>query len=310
MRARFIVPLTGVAVLAAVLTVAPRAQPVSGPERFTVPSDGHPMAVWARRPEAPKGSILLVHGRTWSSRPDFDLQVPGMQRSVMMALASRGYAAYAIDLRGYGETPRDSTGWLTPRRAAADLINVLAWVATQYPSLPRPVLVGWSRGAAAAMMAAQSAPARVSALVMFGFVFDPDLQFLDTQISEPPAKLKNTAAAATSDFISPDVTPQAVIDAFTQQALKADPVLADLKGDGDFNSLKPARVTVPTLVLFGSRDPGVSAEDAGKFFARLATPDKQMVVLPGGDHAAQIEDTHDAWIAAIVNFINRPSARR
>ena len=68
MRARFIVPLTGVAVLAAFLTVAPRAQPVSGPERFTVPSDGHPMAVWARRPEAPKGSILLVHGRTWSSR--------------------------------------------------------------------------------------------------------------------------------------------------------------------------------------------------------------------------------------------------
>ena len=32
MRARFIVPLTGVAVLAAFLTVAPRAQPVSGPE--------------------------------------------------------------------------------------------------------------------------------------------------------------------------------------------------------------------------------------------------------------------------------------
>ena len=63
-------------------------------------------------------------------------------------------------------------------------------------------------------------------------------------------------------------------------------------------------------MLFGSRDPGVSAEDAGKFFARLATPDKQMVVLPGGDHAAQIEDTHDAWIAAIVNFINRPSVRR
>ena len=34
-----------------------------------------------------------------------------------------------------------------------------------------------------------------------------------------------------------------------------------------------------------------------------------MVVLPGADHAAQLEDTHDAWIAAIVNFINRPPAQ-
>ena len=88
----------------------------SAPERFTVQSDGHPMAVWARRPATPRAAILLVHGRTWSSRPDFDLQVPGMKRSVMADLAALGIAAYAVDLRGYGETPRDSTGWLTPRQ--------------------------------------------------------------------------------------------------------------------------------------------------------------------------------------------------
>ena len=52
------------------------------------------------------------------------------------------------------------------------------------------------------------------------------------------------------------------------------------------------------------------SRDAGKFFAALATPDKQMVSLPGADHAAQLEDTHDAWIAAVVNFLTRPPARR
>jgi hypothetical protein len=31
-----------------------------------------------------------------------------------------------------------------------------------------------------------------------------------------------------------------------------------------------------------------------------------MVVLPEADHAAQLEDTHDAWIAAVVNFLTRP----
>ncbi|HEX7780997.1 MAG TPA: hypothetical protein VF424_17235, partial [Vicinamibacterales bacterium] len=46
--------------------------PVSAPERFTVQSDGHPLAVWGRRPAGTatvRGAILLVHGRTWSSRP-------------------------------------------------------------------------------------------------------------------------------------------------------------------------------------------------------------------------------------------------
>lgn len=288
---------------------APAATPAS-PERFTVQSDGHPMAVWARRPPTPKGSVVLVHGRTWSSRPDFDLQVPGLQRSVMMSLAAQGFAAYAVDMRGYGETPRDATGFLTPKRAAADIVNVVTWVGQQHATLPKPVLIGWSRGAAQAQLAAQSAPTKMSGLVLFGFVFDPDLQFADSEAPEKPALLKNTAENAMSDFLSPKITPPIVVQAFIEQALKADPVMADLKNDIEFNGLKPDHVMVPTLVLFGENDPGVVGADAGKFFAHLGTPDKQMVQLPGADHCAHLEDTHDAWIAAVVNFIDRPTARR
>src|SRR5262249_33539861 len=63
------------------------------PERSTVTSDGHPITLWARKPPsgtAQKGSVLLVHGLTWSGRPDFDLQVPGLglQRSVLASLAT------------------------------------------------------------------------------------------------------------------------------------------------------------------------------------------------------------------------------
>jgi alpha-beta hydrolase superfamily lysophospholipase len=45
-------------------------------------------------------------------------------------------------------------------------------------------------------------------------------------------------------------------------------------------------------------------------FAAVRSDDKQLVVLPGADHAAHLEDTHDAWVAAIINFINRPPPRR
>ena len=276
------------------------AQPAPAPvlEHFTVSSDGPPMSVWARLPATPRGSVLFVHGLTWSGRPDFDLQVPGLQRSVLASFAAQGYAAYAIDLRGYGETPRDSTGWLTPRRASADVVNVLGWIAQQHPKLAAPALVGWSRGACISMLTAELKPTAMSAVVLFGFVFDPDLSFLDAEVPAEPERQKNTAENAASDFITPEVTPPIVIKSFVEQALKADPIRIDLKGDGEYNALKPDRVKIPTLVLFGEKDPGISMDDAGKFFAKLGTADRQMVVVPGADHVAQLEDTHDRWVAA------------
>jgi pimeloyl-ACP methyl ester carboxylesterase len=292
---------------------APQA-PAPALEKLTVTSDGHPLAVWARRPASPRGALLFVHGRTWSGRPDFDLQVPGLQRSVLTSFARLGYAAYAVDLRGYGATPRDSSGFLTPKRGATDIANVLGWIATQHASLPKPTLVGWSRGAGMAGIAAIQSPEKMTNLVLFAFAFDPELEFLDEGVvgapAEKPAMMKNTAEAAASDFISPRITPREVVTAFVEQALKTDPILADLKNDSEFNLFKPALLSVPTLVMFGSDDPGVAAEDAGKMLAKMAVEDKQLVVLPGADHAAHLEDTHDAWIAAIVNFITRPAPRR
>src|SRR5262245_53502935 len=234
MRRVALVALLNAVILSPAFAEQARPAPAqTAPERFTVQSDGHPMAVWARRPATPKGSVLLVHGRTWSSRPDFDLQVPGMQRSVLTSLAAQGFAAYAVDLRGYGETPRDNTGWLTPKRGAADIINVLTWVAQQNPTLPKPALIGWSRGGAMAALAATTHPQKMSALVLFGFLFDPEAEFVDIATSDKPAMEKNTALAAQSDFISPPVTPPAMVKAFTEQALKADPILVDLKNDAE-----------------------------------------------------------------------------
>jgi pimeloyl-ACP methyl ester carboxylesterase len=160
------------------------------------------------------------------------------------------------------------------------------------------------------MLTAEVKPSAMSALVLFGFVFDPAATFADVDVPAEPQREKNTADSAASDFISPAVTPPIVVKSFVEQALKADPIRIDLKGDDEYNALKPDRVKVPTLVLFGDKDPGISMDDAGKFFAKLATPDRQMVVLPGADHAAQLEDTHDRWVAAIIDFLTRPATHR
>jgi len=101
--------------LVVIASPAMASTPVGKLEQLTVKADdGLPLALWARQVARPRGVILLIHGRTWSALPDFDLQVAGEQRSVMQALNQKGYSAFALDLRGYGKSPRDATGWMTP----------------------------------------------------------------------------------------------------------------------------------------------------------------------------------------------------
>jgi pimeloyl-ACP methyl ester carboxylesterase len=287
------------------------AQTPTAPQRFTVPADGHPMAVWARLPATPRAAILLIHGRTWSSRPDFDLQVPGLKRSVLQSLADRGIAAYAVDLRGYGETPRDASGFNTPTRAAADVVEVLKWIAARHPGLDKPALFGWSNGAAVAQLVAQRSPARMSSVTLFGFTPEPEY---DPGPPVPPLKVapktKNTADSAASDFIAPQVTPPAVVKAFVAAALASDPIYAEWQGDEEWGALKAERVLVPIMLIHGSADPGASSEIAGHFLAAVGSPSKSYVVLPMADHCAQLEDTHEAFISAVAEFVTRPGPVR
>ena len=290
----------------AVITVAGQDEPPL--QRLSAHVNGHTFAIWARVPPVPRCAILLLHGCTWSSLPDFDLQAPGPNRSVLRSLAAKGFAAYALDQRGYGETPRDKTGWITPRQAAADASGVLDWVAARHPSLPRPALLGWSLGAATAHLAAATSPAKLSALILCGYAPDPGATIANAQEPAQPPRAPNVREAAASDFISPDMTGPAVVKAFVETAMRTDPVHADWKNEEQF-LCDSSKINVPTLLLFGERDPNVEGQDAIRFFDRLGTKEKQIILFPGADHCVLLENTHDAWIAAIANFLNRLGGR-
>ena len=291
------------------LGVSVTAQAQKPPDRNTVLSNGHPLAVWSRAPATPRAVLVLVHGRTWSSRPDFDLQVPGLQRSVLTSLAAQGVAAYAVDLRGYGETPRDKTEFLTPRVAAQDVAAVIQWAAARHPALPPPSLLGWSLGGAVAHLTAQTPGLNLSSLILFGFTLEPGLDYTAVPPPAKPARVKTTRVDALSDFISPLVTPSRVTAAFVTQALAADPVRMDWIKEEEFNDLEPARLTMPTMILQGSRDPGVPLDVTARFFQKIAASQRQWTLLPGADHVAQLEDTHAAFISAVVEFVNRPGVK-
>lgn len=277
----------------------------SAPARLTVVADdGFQLTMWRKAPAHPRRAILLIHGRTWSGRPDFDLQVPGEHRSFMDALVAEGYAAYALDLRGYGGTPRDATGFLTPERAAADVAAALRMIGD------RPVLFGWSRGSMVAQLTAQHHPELISNLILFGYPVDPDHKPA-APATEPsaPARTPTTATAAAEDFITPGAISERAIAAYVKAAVAADPVKSDWRGDAEWAALAPDAIHTPVLLLQGEHDPLAKTDAQARLFTRLGTVDRQWVVIPGGDHAALLEDPAPRMVAAIRGFVERPIPR-
>jgi pimeloyl-ACP methyl ester carboxylesterase len=105
------------------------------------------LAVTATLPDsaAVRVPVVLVHGAAnsasvWSY----------WQRS----LANRGYASYAIDLRGHGRSDPTDLSRTSMRDYADDAVSLIRQLAEP------PVLIGWSMGGLAAMLAAETAPAR------------------------------------------------------------------------------------------------------------------------------------------------------
>jgi pimeloyl-ACP methyl ester carboxylesterase len=275
--------------------------------KHTVLVDGHPMALWEKSATGASEAILLVHGRTWSAIPDFDLQVENEDLSLMDGLVAAGYAVYAIDMRGYGNTPRDETEWLTPDRAAEDLAIIVKWISEQQEWHIKPHLFGWSMGSTNAQLMAQRHPELISSLILFGYWFDneQDIPIDTTNVSLK--KLVNTATAAASDFIIPGSISQKAIDTYVARALEADPIKVDWKNLAQYNELDPAKVSTPTLILQGEHDPIAPTARQVKLYTRLGTAHKQWITVPGGDHAAFMETPRAYFIHSLVSFLKTVS---
>ncbi|MCP5118940.1 MAG: alpha/beta hydrolase [bacterium] len=250
--------------------------------------------------------MVLIHGRTWSSLPDFDLQVPGEDLSLMDGLVESGYATYAVDLRGYGATPRDATGWLSPDRAVADVARVLEWARDQHKDSQPPFLFGWSLGSMVSQLTVQRHPDLVSGVILFGYPFSASTRIPVTADPQAPPREPTTAEAAASDFIAEGMISQRAINTYVQVAVAADPVRVDWSHQHQWTALDPTEVTVPTLLIHGEHDPYTPIERQMMIFALLGTSDKQWVVVPGGDHAALLETTREYFLQATVGFLKLP----
>ena len=270
----------------------------------TVVSRGHPIALWGKADRNAKGIILFIHGRTWSARPDFDLQIPGEDLSLMDGMIEQGYSSFAVDLRGYGATPRDSSQWLSPNKAAIDVVNVIDWISLRHDNLPIHVF-GWSYGSVISLLASQMNDKNIASLTLFGFWLDLDSNIEEDKEGKALEFQINSAEAAASDFIVPGSISKNAVDGYVRAALITDPIRVDWRNQYEFMSIDPSKIEIPVLLIQGEYDPIAPTEVQAKLFTRLKTAEKSWVVIAGGDHAAFMETPRPYFIRAFSDFIDR-----
>lgn len=265
--------------------------------------DGHHLTLYMKTADNPSASILLIHGRTWSALPDFDLVTTNEDLSMMNALVKKNMVVYAVDLRGYGKTQRDKSGWNTPDRAAKDIAKILDFINKNHPTLKGTSVFGWSYGSMVAMLTAQQYPDRVKNLILYGFPLDTEVTLDNGPTDSKPPRKPTTAKAAAEDFIIPGTISKEAIDAYVKASLASDPIRADWNQLAQWNKLDARKINVPTLLLQAESDPYVNWKADVQLFSNLANKNKQWIILANADHAALLETARFKLYHAVESFI-------
>jgi len=167
---------------------------------------------------------------------------------------------------------------------------------------------GWSLGSMITQLAAQKYPKNILSIILFGYPIRPEAPFPESasvgvEDLVAPLRAQNTAKNAASDFIVPNSISQLAIDEYVRHALAADPIRADWNKMHEWNQLAAGRVTVPVLLLQAEFDPLANTSVHANVFPAFSNPNKQWIILAGGDHAALLEAPRNRLIASTVSFI-------
>ncbi|MGR3486291.1 MAG: alpha/beta hydrolase [Paracoccaceae bacterium] len=269
--------------------------------------------------------ILMVHGATYAS-PLMDLRVPGY--SWMDALAAAGFAAYAIDLRGYGRStmPRapDAPFARLPE-AGRDIGDAMAWIASRHGRTPALLGGSWGSITTAAWVAAGGDAA---ALVLYAPIFaarnDGWVEMLgrDGRLRDwgPTRPVTLDATRTRWDAEIPpgaDWREEAVLRDLWAQSLAdqgRDPGAEAFEApNGTFLDLweamngralyDPVSVACPTLLIRGGADPTSTRADALGLMDRLGAADRTYVEIAGGAHFVSAERRAPQVFAATSAFL-------
>ncbi|HYS07091.1 MAG TPA: alpha/beta hydrolase [Myxococcales bacterium] len=177
--------ICGVALLVSVPALAQAPKIAKVDAQIDAPDPGIKLFVREKKAEGARASddntVLFVHGATFPSTPDFDLQLKDY--SWADRLAAQGYVVYLFDKRNYGFSTREkamdepaaanrplSRSYLVIRDIAAVVDHI-----RQKNKIQKVTLIGWSWGAMTAGYYASLHSEKVRKLVLYAPLYDNPL---------------------------------------------------------------------------------------------------------------------------------------
>jgi pimeloyl-ACP methyl ester carboxylesterase len=248
--------------------------------------------------------VLLVHGKTWSGRPDFDLQI--RDYSVMDFLARNGYDVWSIDIHGYGRSEKTDKDWSDTESASNDIGAAVDYISKQN-GVDKVSILGWSWGTQTTGLFTMNHPEKVDKLILYGMGWKGRPSNKSRPIPKEQYRI-NDETAARSDFIDGQYEPD-VVEKYVKEALLADPkspngVIVDQITK--FPILNPELIKVPTLIIHPEKDFLATEAETLEFFTKLGTTYKSYIALPDGGHAILLEKNYKKFQAAVLGYLNQP----
>jgi hypothetical protein len=217
---------------------------------------------------APKGVLILFHG--YSSSKSSLLERAKMLRKL-------GYHTFLVDARGHG----DSEGFQTSigYHEAEDVYTAYKYIKLNYQDLPISFL-GTSMGAVSILKA----------------VHDYDLQAEKLVLECPFRSLSDAVYSRFENLKVPTfILPELLLFWGGMQNKM------DCKAHNSLDYAK--KVKLPTLIIYGKKDPKVRRHEVDDVFNALASTEKKLVILENSGHDHLMADDVVGWTKAVWAFL-------
>jgi len=260
--------------------------------------------------------LFLAHGSSVSSRPTFDLTVPGHNDySLMDKFAGYGFDVWTMDFEGYGRSSQ-GTGNSDIATGAEDL-KAAAEVVAREAGQSRFHLYGESSGALRAGVFAMSEPQRVERLILAAFTWtgqgsatlakrSESVEYYRTN-NRRPRDRNMIRSIFTRD--KPGTSDPAVAEAMADAELKfgdSVPTGSYLDMTTKLPLVDPSKLQVPVMIARGEFDGIATEDDLLNFFRRLPVPDREFVVLPGASHSIALGTNRRQFWHIMHSFLDMP----
>jgi acylglycerol lipase len=251
---------------------------------------------------SPKAVVLLVHGLgAHTARWEF----------LAGHLAGKGYAAYALELRGFGATPERPRGHVESLRVYdRDILALRELIGREHPGR-KVFLLGESLGGLIAFNLAARNPAPFAGVALISPSFGQSMKFplgsyLTLVACYPFKPSKTIPVPFTSAMCTRDEAYCAVMDGNPDELREASLKLLMATLGGQRAAKRRAKTfPMPVLFLVAGIDYLVDVRAERRLFAALPPADKTIREYPEMHHALSIDLGRELVFADIVEWLDK-----